>query len=59
MDSGPIVLGIGTAASGIGWGAARLTNHPEDAKRLAESARSVRSLPIGQSVLKQPIARAM
>ncbi len=59
VDSGPIVMGIGTAASGLGWGAARLTNHPEDAKRLAESARWVRSLPIGESVLEQPIARAM
>ena len=37
-DSGPIVLGIGTAASGIGIGAARLAGAADDHRALLGSA---------------------
>jgi hypothetical protein len=38
VDSGPIILGIGVAASGIGLGAARAVGETGDAEKLSRSA---------------------
>lgn len=39
VDSGPIILGIGVAASGLGLGAARAVGETGDLERLSRSAR--------------------
>lgn len=59
VNSGPIVLGMGVAASGIGLGAARLADQPEDVRALSTSAQIVLASPVGQKAARTEVARAM
>lgn len=58
-DSGPIVLGIGTAASGLGLAAARLAGAREDSAALLRSARGALALGAGGKRAGDPVSRAI
>jgi len=62
VDSGPIVLGVGAAATGLGLGAARAVGDPESHRRLREAMDRVYALApdrvrrIGDAILARSIA---
>lgn len=58
-DSGPIVLGIGVAASALGLSAAKAQGDADLARRLERSADRVSSLGIGAAVLHATYAEAI
>jgi hypothetical protein len=59
VDSGPIVLGIGVAASALGISAARAQGDEALAKELEASADQVISLGVGLGVERQAFAQAI
>ncbi|MCU0699115.1 MAG: hypothetical protein MUC96_21630 [Myxococcaceae bacterium] len=59
VDSGPIVLGIGTAASALAISAAKANGDGVLAKRLEASAEAVMSLGVGSDVVHAPFAEAI
>ncbi|MDX2010283.1 MAG: hypothetical protein SFW67_08840 [Myxococcaceae bacterium] len=59
VDSGPIVLGIGTAASALAISAAKANGDGALARRLEASADAVLSLGVGSDVAHVPFAEAI
>ncbi|MBL8917972.1 MAG: hypothetical protein JNJ54_03855 [Myxococcaceae bacterium] len=59
VDSGPIVLGIGVAASALGISAARAQGEEALAKELEASADQVISFGVGLGIEKQAFAQAI
>lgn len=59
VDSGPIVLGIGVAASALGISAARAQGDEALARQLEQSAERVMSLGLGFGVERQAFAEAI
>ncbi|MCA2979044.1 MAG: hypothetical protein INH41_28695 [Myxococcaceae bacterium] len=59
VDSGPILLGIGTAASALAISAARANGDDALARRLEASARSVMALGVASEVAHAPFAEAI